>query len=48
MYAPCDANIALDFMESVYDKLYEVMDTDAFLIIGADFNACITKNYKSK
>jgi hypothetical protein len=33
---------AIAFMEIVYDKVYEVMDrhTDAFLIMGGDFNAC--------
>ena len=34
------------FMENVYDKIYEIMDrhTDAFLILGGDFNACMSAN----
>ena len=34
------------FMEGVYDKIFEMMDRhpDAFLIMGGDFNVCITDN----
>jgi exonuclease III len=43
VYVPCDPTIAIEFMEGVYVKLYEVMDrhVDAFLIMGGDFNACM-------
>ena len=43
VYAPCDSVLALAFMVSVYDKVYEIMDShpDAFLIMGGDFNACM-------
>jgi hypothetical protein len=36
-------------MEMVYDKIYEIMDrhTDAFLIMGGDFNACMVKEEDS-
>ena len=34
LYVPCDPVSALAFMETAYDKIYEVMDshTDAFLM----------------
>ena len=43
MLVLCDSAAALVFMESAYDKIYEIMDnhTDAFLILGGDFNECI-------
>ena len=43
VYVPCDPVIALDFMGTVYDKIYELMDRheDTFLIMGGDFNACM-------
>jgi exonuclease III len=49
IYAPCDPAIAMGFIESVYDKLYEVMDRheDGFLIMGGDFNACMDTSLDS-
>ena len=49
VYVPCDPVIALEFMGTVYDKIYELMDKheDAFLIIGGDFNACMIPNEDS-
>ena len=43
VYCPNDHVHSKVFMESVYDKIYDVMDRhgDAFLILGGDFNACI-------
>jgi exonuclease III len=45
VYCPCDSTLAKTFMESVYDKIYEIMDRhpDAFLIMGGDLNACMTE-----
>jgi exonuclease III len=45
VYCPCDSVLAKSFIESVYDKIYEVMDRhpDAFLILGGDLNACMTE-----
>ena len=47
VYCPNDHKISLSFMEGVYDKIYELMDKqmDAFLIMGGDFNLCMTRNY---
>ena len=44
IYAPCDPVRALKFMESIYDKINEVMDRheDAFVVLGGDFNACMS------
>ena len=49
VYVPCDSVAGLVFIESVYDKLYEIMDrhTDAFLIMGGDFNMCMDKDTDS-
>ena len=36
VYVPCDSAVPLGFIESVYDKMYEIMEnhTDAFLVFG--------------
>ena len=50
VYVPCDPVVAFGFKESVYDKLYDVMDrhADAFLIMGGgDFNACFNAEQDS-
>ena len=46
VYCPNDHVDSKVFMENVYDKIYEIMDrhTDAFLILGGDFNACMSAN----
>ena len=49
VYVPCDPTCGVDFLEMVYDKLYEIMDKheDVFLIIGGDFNACMNPDQDS-
>ena len=44
VYCPNDHVISNTLMESVYARLYEVMDRheDAFLVLGGDFNACMS------
>ena len=34
------------FIEKVYDKIFELKDDhpDAFVILGGDFNVCLTEN----
>ena len=46
VYCPNDHVHSKVFMEGVYDKIYDVMDRhgDAFLILGGDFNACMSDN----
>ena len=46
VYCPNDHVESKIFMENVYDKMYEVMDrhTDAFIVLGGDFNACMSNN----
>ena len=46
VYCPNDHEASKDFMEMVYDKIFEIVDrhTDAFLILGGDFNACMSDN----
>ena len=43
VYVPCDPVKAKEFMETVYDKIFEIMDShpDGFLILGGDFNVCM-------
>ena len=44
VYVPCEPVVALEFMESVYGKVYEMdKHTDDFLIMGRDSNACIDR-----
>jgi exonuclease III len=44
VYCPNDHRVSLVFMGKVYDKIFELMDKhpDAFLIMGGDFNACMS------
>ena len=46
VYCLNDHVASMVFMENVYDKIYEIMDrhTDAFLILGGGFNACMSEN----
>ena len=36
VYVPCDSAVPLGFIESVYDKMYEIIDnhTDVFRVFG--------------
>ena len=49
VYCPNDHVESKLFMESVYDKMYEIMDrhTDAFIVLGGDFNVCMSNNDSS-
>ena len=46
VYCPNDHVKSKQFMEGAYDKIYNLMDRhpDAFLILGGDFNACMSQN----
>jgi hypothetical protein len=46
VYCPNDHKTSYDFMEKVYDKIFELLDKhpDAFVVMGGDFNACMSSN----
>ena len=46
VYCPNDHKASYIFMEKVYDKIFELLDKhpDAFVILGGDFNACMSDN----
>ena len=46
VYCPNDHKTSYNFMEKVYDKIFELLDKhpDAFVVMGGDFNACMEDN----
>ena len=46
VYCPNDHVQSREFMDGVYDRINDLMDRhpDAFLVLGGDFNACMSDN----
>ena len=45
LYCPNNHRDSFEFMENVYDKIYELLDKhpDSFVVLGGDFNACMSE-----
>jgi exonuclease III len=48
VYCPNDYKAYYVFLEKVYDKIFDLLNKypEAFVIIGGDFNVCMSENDK--